>query len=152
MLQQIQKAAIRDWTAHRIFDAFPHSYLILNRDLLIVDVNKEYAGNTFTDPDLILGRCIFDVFPDNPGDPNANGVRNLSTSLRQVINSRAQHAMPWQRYDVRNRDGVFVERHWSPLNKPVLDSNGDVEFIVHAVSDVTALALRAKRYFSESAS
>src|SRR2546428_7515922 len=35
-----------------------------------------------------LGRGIFDVFPDNPDDPAADGVRNLRASLERVLAHR----------------------------------------------------------------
>jgi hypothetical protein len=43
----------------------------------------------------------------------ASGVRNLTNSLSNVVAFRSEHRMPWQRYDVRNREGIFLERHWS---------------------------------------
>lgn len=122
----------------RLFDAMPHACLLLDRDFSIVEVNGAYAELTMTDPDSILGRDMFDVFPDNPGDPEASGVTNLRTSLLQVKARGSRQVMPRQRYDIRNRAGVFVERHWDPMNYPLLDDNGEVEFIVHHVRDVTA--------------
>ena len=34
-----------------------------------------------------IGRKLFDVFPDDPDDPTADGVRNLTASLERVIAS-----------------------------------------------------------------
>jgi hypothetical protein len=48
--------------------------------------------------------------------------------------------MRWQRYDVRDRSLTFRERHWAPINSPILDENGEVKLIVHHVADVTRLA------------
>jgi PAS domain-containing protein len=128
-----------------LFDALPHGYLILDRDFTIVDVNREYLRLTLlADPAAILGRDIFEVFPDNPGDPEATGVRNLTESLKRVRLTATTHQMRWQRYDIRNRAGIFIERHWHPINAPVLDDNGEVAWIVHHVSDVTAAAMRLR--------
>ena len=44
---------------------------------------------------------MFDVFPDNPDDPAANGVRNLRASLERVRETCAPDRMPIQRYDIR---------------------------------------------------
>jgi hypothetical protein len=33
----------------------------------------------------ILGKGIFEVFPDNPNDPSADGVRNFRASLAGVL-------------------------------------------------------------------
>ena len=129
-------------SSRRAFETLPHGYLILDRDFTIVDVNPAYARLTMTDPGLILGRDIFDVFPDNPGDPLATGVKKLTASLKKVIEKAEQDTMPWQRYDISDRTGIFVERHWDPTNCPILDDNGEVEFIVHHVADVTNVAKR----------
>jgi two-component system sensor kinase FixL len=45
--------------------------------------------------------------------------------------------MAIQKYDVRRPDGGFEEKHWSPLNTPVLSQDGEVEWIIHRVEDVT---------------
>jgi PAS domain-containing protein len=121
----------------RIFDAVPHPYLILSPDLTIIGANRAYLRATLTERVPIVGRPIFTVFPDNPGDPAANGVRNLGQSLRQVLTHREAHSMAWQRYDIRTPAGVFQERHWDPENIPVLDHNGEIDFIIHHVEDVT---------------
>jgi hypothetical protein len=88
----------------------------------------------------ILGRGIFEVFPDNPDDPGATGVANLSASLDRVVRHRVPDAMAVQKYDVQRPTGDgggFEVRYWSPLNTPVLGSDGHVAFIIHRVEDVT---------------
>ena len=84
-----------------------------------------------------LGRGLFDVFPDNPGDPDASGVRNLTVSLNAVLRDKAENKMPVQRYDIRRPDGAWEVRYWRPTNIPLLDANGDVEFILNYPEDVT---------------
>ena len=69
----------------QLFDAVPGLYLVLKPDFTIVAVSDAYLRGTMTKREEIVGRGIFDVFPDNPGDPNATGVRNLSASLRRVV-------------------------------------------------------------------
>jgi PAS domain S-box-containing protein len=122
------------------FDAAPGNYLLLDPDLRIVGVTDAYLAATMTVRESILGRGLFEVFPDNPHDPAADGVRNLRTSLAQVLSTKRPHRMALQKYDIRRpeRDGGgFEERYWSPLNSPVLAPNGEVKYIVHWVEDVT---------------
>ena len=95
--------------------------------------------------DAMIGRGLFEVFPDNPDDPGADGVKNLRASLDRVLRTKLPDSMPWQRYDIRNAERPgFEERHWSPTNTPLLDDAGEVQCIVHAVEDVTALVLLEK--------
>lgn len=123
---------------HRhVFNTVAHKYVLLTPDLTILDANRAYLAATMTDLAAISRRSIFDVFPDNPGDPAADGVRNLSNSFQHVLQHKTQHAMPRLRYDIRGRDGVWIERHWQPVSYPVLDHNGEVEFIIHQTEDVT---------------
>jgi signal transduction histidine kinase len=50
-----------------------------------------------------------------------------------------------QRYDLRGSTGELEERHWSIINLPVLGADGEVEYLIHSVEDVTALVrLRAE--------
>ena len=52
--------------------------------LKIVDVNDAYAKATFINRDDVVGKSLFDIFPDNPEDALADGVSNLYSSLRTV--------------------------------------------------------------------
>ena len=123
----------------RLFDALPSPYLIMTADFTIVTVNPAYATATMIDRDAVAGRPMFEVFPDNPGDPNADGVRNLRRSLQTVVDTGQPDALALQRYDIRAPDGTFVQRYWSPVNTPLFDQDGTVAYIVHRVQDVTEL-------------
>lgn len=130
-------------TDRRFFDVVPHAYLLLDRDFIIVDLNPAYAQLTMSDRTALLGQDMFAAFPDNPDDSGATGVANLTASLRRVTESRSQHFMPRQRYDIRDHRGIFVERYWRQMNYPLLDGkNAKVEFILHHVRDATAEVLR----------
>ena len=120
-----------------LFESVPDLYLILRPDLMIDGVSDEYLRATMTKREEIVGRHLFAVFPDNPDDPSADGVRNLHASLNRVLQNKAADTMAIQKYDIRKPDGTFEVRYWSPLNKPVLDALGEVTYIVHSVKDVT---------------
>ena len=46
-------------------------------------MSDAYLQATMTKREEILGRGIFEVFPDNPDDPAATGVNNLGASLER---------------------------------------------------------------------
>ena len=134
-----------------IFEAVPGLYLVLKPDLSILAVSAAYLSATMTQRAEILGRNIFEVFPDNPADPEASGPRNLKTSLQRVIQTRTPDTMPMQKYDIRRPEsegGGFEERYWSPVNSPVFDRNGEFVYIIHRVEDVTDFA-RLKQAHTE---
>jgi signal transduction histidine kinase len=134
-----------------LFETAPGPYLILTPDLTIAAVNEAYLTATMTKRDEIVGRGLFEVFPDNPDDPAATGVRNLRTSLDRVRERRAPDTMAVQKYDIRRPEsagGGFEERYWSPTNVPVFDAQGKLVYIIHHVEDVTEF-VRLKRLDGE---
>lgn len=123
----------------RIFDCAPHPYLILKPDsqFTIQGVNQHYLKATLTNRDEIVGRGLFDVFPDDPSDPTANGVEDLRVSLEKVLRDRRRDVMGVQKYDIRNSAGSFEVKYWSPVNTPVFSPAGEIIFLIHHVEDVT---------------
>lgn len=124
-----------------IFRKLPGLYLILSPDLTIIEVNEAYNKATMTRRDEIIGRHLFEVFPDNPDDKDADGVANLRTSLNFVISHQMEHAMAMQKYDIARTDGSFEVRYWSPINIPVCRDDGSLYCIIHRVEDVTEFVL-----------
>ncbi len=120
-----------------LFETTPGLYLALSPDLTIIAVNNAYASATMTKRHEIVGRYLFEVFPDNPADLAADGVSNLHASLNSVLKNKTAHTMAVQKYDIRRPDGTFEERFWSPLNTPVLNAKNEVIYIIHRVEDVT---------------
>ncbi len=134
-----------------LFESVPGLYLVLAADLTIVAASDAYLRATMTRREDVLGRRLFDVFPDNPDDPQATGVHNLGASLGRVLARRAPDAMAVQKYDIRRPDaagGGFEERYWSPVNSPVFAANGEIAYIIHRVEDVTEF-VRLKQRGSE---
>jgi signal transduction histidine kinase len=123
-----------------LFESAPGLYLVLDPDLMIVAVSEAYLNATMTKRAEILGRGLFEVFPDNPNDPEATGVTNLRTSLDRVRRELVADTMAVQKYDIRRPEsegGGFEVRYWSPLNSPVLAPNRNLAHIIHRVEDVT---------------
>jgi PAS domain S-box-containing protein len=132
-----------------LFESAPGLFLVLapGPDLTILAVSDSYLRATMTRRADIVGRRLFDVFPDNPDDPTATGARNLAASIARAIETRAPDAMAVQKYDIRRpaeEGGGFEERWWSPVNTPVL-SDGKVEYVIHRVEDVTPLVRAEQR-------
>lgn len=115
---------------------------MLRPDFVIVAVSDSYLRATMTTREGILGRGLFDVFPDNPNDPEATGTRNLRASLDRVLAQRVADTMPVQKYDIRrpaSEGATFEVRYWAPMNSPVIRDDGTVQYIIHSVEDVTEL-------------
>lgn len=131
---------ISDVDFRSLFESVPGLYLVLDPELVIVGVTNAYLSATMTERAQIMNRHIFDVFPDNPDDPNATGTGNLRASLERVRRNKQTDAMAVQKYDIRRPEsagGGFEIRYWSPVNAPVCDRSGRLIYIVHQVEDVT---------------
>ncbi|GCD92785.1 PP2C family protein-serine/threonine phosphatase [Embleya hyalina] len=130
-----------------LFAATRSPYLVLAPDLLIVDVNEAYLRVTGRTREELLGRYLFDAFPGNPADPDADGVRNLGMSLERALATGEADTMAVQQYDIPvvERPGVFEERWWSSVNAPVRGPDGEVAWLIHRVEDVTAF-IRSRRF------
>ncbi|MEU2875857.1 SpoIIE family protein phosphatase [Streptomyces sp. NPDC007070] len=126
-----------------LFAVTPSPYLVLDPALVVVDVNEAYLRVTGRTREELLGRRLFEVHPDNPADPDADGVRNLNASLQRVLRSKEPDTMAVQKYDipVSGRPDVFRAKWWSPINTPVLGPDGEVAWIIHRVEDMTDFVL-----------
>lgn len=120
-----------------LFRQLPNPSLVLAPDLSIAAATTNYLDATLTTEGGLLGRYMFDAFPDNPDDPEASGVANLSASFERVMQTKASDRMGLQRYDIPNPEDGFELRYWLPINAPILDDDGNLQWIVHQVEDVT---------------
>lgn len=129
----------------KLFVSTPHPYLILKADdfYTIVDVNNYYLEATGIIRENVIGHPLFEIFPDNPKDETVSGVSDLHISLDRVVRYAQTDMMGVQKYDIPRRDGSgeFEVKYWSPVNVPVFDDNGQVEYIIHNVEDVTDFIL-----------
>ncbi len=127
-----------------LFESLPGLYLVLTPGYNIVAASDAYLKATLTEREAIVGRNLFEVFPDNPNDPTADGARNLRASLERVAEHHASDTMAIQKYDVRRPDGTFDEKYWSPINSPLLGADRQMLYIIHRVEDVTDFVRQKK--------
>ena len=103
----------------------------------IVAATEGYCKITGRSKNELIGRGLFEAFPNTPDDPEKTSENSLRSSLEHVLIKKEQHPVPLHRYDLLNSDGHFEERYWSAENKPVLNSAGEVVYLIHAAIDVT---------------
>src|ERR1700722_13155810 len=103
-----------------VFEAIPGCYLVLDPSFTIVAVSDAYLDATANERDQVIGRYVFDAFPDAPG------VANLRSSLERVLSRAQPDTMAVQKYDIEQPagSGRFEARYWSPVNSPVLGPDG----------------------------
>lgn len=137
----------------RLLRETPGMFVLLSPDAgyTILGASAEYLQTSHSD-ESIIGRPLFEVFPDNPAvDPV--GSRALRASLAHVVSTRKPDRMPVVRYDVRrpaSEGGSFEARYWSPMNTPVIANDGRIEYIVHRVEEATVKSNRSAVEILES--
>jgi PAS domain S-box-containing protein len=129
-------------TFRRLFENVPGNYLIVQpEDYEIVAVSDAYLDATMTERAEIMGKTLFEIFPNNPDDP-AEGAGNLRKSLERVAETGEVDTMPVTHYPIPDRESggnEFEERWWNPINSPVFDTTGELDYIVHSVEDITPI-------------
>ncbi len=76
-----------------LFSVMPSPYLVLDPDLVVVEVNEMYLSVTGRARHDLIGHYLFDVYPENPDDPAADGIRNLTASFQRVLETG--NRTPW---------------------------------------------------------
>jgi PAS domain-containing protein len=122
-----------------LFRQLPVPVLVLTPEFKIADMNLAYLQVSGRSREDLLGRHVFEVFPDNPDDPDASGVQNLGESLRRVLATGEPDALAFQQYDVEipGRPGTFAQRFWCPVQAPVFGADGRVALIVQCVEEIS---------------
>lgn len=122
------------------FMADPTPKAVVDRDYVVRAVNPAYCRATERDHDELISQGLFDLFPDNPDDPDAHGVENAIASFERVLRTGRPDNMLIQRHDIADPDrpGEFMRRDWMPVHSPLL-SGDDVAGILVQISDVTPL-------------
>lgn len=124
-----------------VFRALPGMVALLTPDLVYVDANDDFVRLSGRTREQLVGRYIFDVFPENPHDPAAAGMRETEASMLRTVTTGERDTMALLRYDIEDpaQPGHWQEHYWSPVNAPILGPDGKVALIAHRVEEVTDL-------------
>lgn len=133
-----------------VFDSVPSMCLLLQPDsnFTIAAVVDGPLQNFLKMHEVSIGQSLLDAFPE---ELNAEEIRNLSESLHRVLSTGAPDTMPLQKYKAPSSSFAseqFEERWRIPINSPILDSKGEIQYIMHQVKDVTEI-VRLKQTLSE---
>lgn len=88
----------------------------------------------------IIGKHLFEAFPNDPKENDPSGATSLRQSIQQVIATRKSHTMEVLRYPIarpESQGGGFVERFWQVTNQPIFDAKGSLRYVLNAPIDVT---------------
>jgi PAS domain S-box-containing protein len=129
-----------------VFDASPNPYMVVDRDLRYVAVNRAYLAVTSRTRDELIGRALTDVFPHDPDDPNNENRRLLESSLSRVLATGQPDALPFIHYRIlvpRPGRPAYVDRYWSATHTPLPGPDGQVAHVLQHTVDVTEMYRRS---------
>lgn len=129
----------------KIFEVSPTPTIIVKANsphFSIVGFNTAYNEVTNLKNEYVIGQGLFETFPDNPHDKKySKGTTLLKESFDRVIETRKTDTIAYLQYDIpiRGTDN-FEVKFWQPKNIPVLNEEGEVEYILHTVTDITNIS------------
>lgn len=111
---------------------------IVDRDMTFVVVNDAYCKLTQRARRDLVGRHMFEVFPDNPHA--TAGETSMRSSVQRVFSSGTADTLPLFRFDVDDLQdpGTFIPRYWTVTNTAVLDPTGGVDFVTVHIEEVSS--------------
>ena len=135
--------ALREASASQLFTGSTTPGLLLTLGWKIFAANDAHLTATGRAGEDVLGRFLFDVFPDPPqeaAEPPADGVRRLTASLQAALARSRPDVLPYLRFDMTGPDGGFLARTWSVVNSPLFDGDGAVVGFLHQAEDISEFA------------
>lgn len=119
-----------------LFENLPSPYMVLDRELRYVAMNRAYETAVRMPRERAIGHNIFDLFPD------AANSRRLRESFDHVLRTGEPHTLAFIPYHVprSNKAGGGTElRYWTAVHTPIKDGRGQVTHILQNTVDVTEL-------------
>lgn len=126
---------------HELFQALPERYFAFDTttpDYVMFAASDSYLQVTGKTTDQIIGKKLFDVFPDTSERAKKTGRGDLHDSFDKVIKTLKPDSTGVIRYDVTNSDGVMELRYWQATHYPII-REGKCVAIVQSTMDVTDL-------------
>lgn len=120
-----------------LINAIPGKHLVMWPDapaFTIAAVSDDYLAAFNQQREQLIGHGIFDVlFRDEQ-----NSTDQLRQALTQVVDLKQVCLMAEQHHQWFNpQTGTFEWRIWRPVNKPVMNTNGELVCIIYSLEDIT---------------
>ena len=126
----------------KAFESMPDRYLIICPELVILTASNAYLEITRTQREEIKGKHLMEVFANRPDIPQIYAVGEIKASLEQVLRTKRPHRMVRLQDDASRPCFVgcgLEEKYWSLVNTPVLDEQGNIQYIIHQLLEITEL-------------
>ena len=119
-----------------LFRSLPESFLLMKPDATIVDNTDAHVAASLKSREEVLGRTLFEAYPSV--DQNQGDV--IEQSHEHVRQHLEPHVMPLIRYDLalpEEQGGGFEEMYWQATHYPILNAQGQLQYILQRTQNVT---------------
>ncbi len=122
----------------RIFEQQPANFVVFRADDInytVVAATDSHLKNIHKNREEFIGTPMFFHFPDVSGSKS-----RVIDCIKSAIETKTTCKSEILRYDIPTKDtDVYETRYWTLDFSPVLDENGEVEFITQLSTDITNL-------------
>ena len=126
----------------KVLQALPSNFIVVAPDaaFTVIEISDAFLLAHQARRENIIGRGLFEAFPESAGSQAENGMARLRRALDTVCRTKEPIALELQRYDVPSADGGQpIKKFWLPVLFPVLGTDGKLEAIIQRVQEVTEL-------------
>jgi ANTAR domain len=125
---------LRDLAAGSFTPDSDDGLMLLDDDLRIHGVSSGYERLAMRQRAELVGNLLFDLFPDDPDDPQASGTSQLGASLEAVLRRGGVDTMPIMRYDIVDplHPDAFIPSLWTISNTAIDDGDKRVAVLLRA--------------------
>ncbi|MEZ5710387.1 MAG: HWE histidine kinase domain-containing protein [Blastomonas sp.] len=119
----------------RLFRDLPAPYMMLDTGLRFIDVNHAYEAVTGRKRDELIGRYVFDAFPERP-----ERLEKFGNAFRRALAGET-NCFEHEPFAIAICDGDepgLKEVSWTTHQMPVYDTDGTVIGVLQKALDVTA--------------
>ena len=123
-----------------IFNSLNTPYIVFAADdpkFTIIEENEAHAKVAMVDRDRTIGRPVLEAFPDTSDQYKKEGKSELIESIRKVIKTKQSDTMPSLKYDIKDAEGAFAEKHWNVTHHPLFGVDGNVAAVYQETRDIT---------------
>lgn len=121
-----------------LFDSIPEPIVVLSREYKVVAATDAFLETSLRTREQLIGsHFLLEAFPEKELAYQDNLVRK---GLDQVLETKQPVRLGVMRYDIHtpgSKEGAYEVRYWEINQTPVLDSEGNVTYIIQKPLDVT---------------
>jgi len=133
-----------------VFHSLPENFLLIapNPEATILDNTDRHEAVSLKRREDAVGKPFFEAYPAS----DESGAAQIRESHEHVRRYLEPHTMPLIRYDLARTEeqgGGLEEFYWEATHYPILDQNGQLQYILQRTQNVTE-QLRAARLAAET--